>query len=124
MTSVFSDFQSQGGFLHLCSSSPACNRFLRFTSGATFAALLVANVASGGSTELNFGYPPRGPNSINFMQFLGNFGKIVCWWPPGGWHSHLWEILDLPLMAVESFCFIYKHRSSSSGSSVLLPHSM
>ena len=27
--------------------------------------------------------PPEGPNSFNFMQFLGNFGKIVCWCPPG-----------------------------------------
>ena len=27
--------------------------------------------------------PPRGgPNSFNFMQFWGNFGKIVCWRPP------------------------------------------
>ena len=25
----------------------------------------------------------RGPNSFNFMQFLGKFGKIVCWRPPG-----------------------------------------
>ena len=25
--------------------------------------------------------PPGGPNSFNFMQFLGKFGKIVCW-PP------------------------------------------
>ena len=23
-----------------------------------------------------------GPNSFNFMQFLGKFGKIVCWRPP------------------------------------------
>ena len=23
--------------------------------------------------------PPRGPNSFNFMQFSGKFGKIVCW---------------------------------------------
>ena len=23
--------------------------------------------------------PPGGPNSFNFMQFLGKFGKIVCW---------------------------------------------
>ena len=23
------------------------------------------------------------PNSFNFMQFLGKFGKIVCWRPPG-----------------------------------------
>ena len=26
---------------------------------------------------------PRGPNSFHFMQFLGNFGKNVCWRPPG-----------------------------------------
>ena len=26
---------------------------------------------------------PRGPNSFNFMQFLGKFGEIVCWRPPG-----------------------------------------
>ena len=25
----------------------------------------------------------RGPNSFNFMQFLGKYGKIVCWHPPG-----------------------------------------
>ena len=24
----------------------------------------------------------EGPISFNFMQFLGNFGKIVYWWPP------------------------------------------
>ena len=27
--------------------------------------------------------PPGGPNSFNFMQFLGKYGKIVCWRPPG-----------------------------------------
>ena len=26
--------------------------------------------------------PPRGPNSFNFMQCLGKFGKIVCWRSP------------------------------------------
>ena len=25
---------------------------------------------------------PSGPNSFNFMQFLRNFGEIVCWCPP------------------------------------------
>ena len=35
--------------------------------------------------------PPRGcPNSFNFMQFLGKFGKIVCWRPPRG------ELAPLP----------------------------
>ena len=27
--------------------------------------------------------PPGGPNSFNFMQFMGKFGKIICWRPPG-----------------------------------------
>ena len=31
------------------------------------------------------------------MQFLGKFGKIVCWRPPGSWRPLLREILDLPL---------------------------
>ena len=38
--------------------------------------------------------PSRG---FNFMQFQGNFGKIVCWRPLEGWRSHLGEILDPPL---------------------------
>ena len=25
---------------------------------------------------------PGGPNSFNFMQFLGKLGKILCWRPP------------------------------------------
>ena len=29
-------------------------------------------------------HPPWGPNSFNLMQFLGKFGKIVCWRPPPG----------------------------------------
>ena len=43
--------------------------------------------------------PPRGPNSFNFMQFLGKFGKIVCWRPPPpeSWRPLLGEILDPPL---------------------------
>ena len=44
--------------------------------------------------------PPR-PNSFNFMHFLGNFGKIVCWRPPppprGSWRPLLEKILDPPL---------------------------
>ena len=28
--------------------------------------------------------PPGGPNSFNFMYFLGNFDKIACWRPPWG----------------------------------------
>ena len=41
---------------------------------------------------------PWGPNSFNFVQFLGKFGKIVCWRaPPGSWCPLLREILDPPL---------------------------
>ena len=47
--------------------------------------------------------PRGGPNSFNFMQFLGKFGKIVCWLPPGSWRPLLREILDPPLMPY-SFC--------------------
>ena len=40
---------------------------------------------SGGSKGAQGTRPPLGgPNSFNFMQFLGNFGKIVCWHPPPG----------------------------------------
>ena len=41
---------------------------------------------------------PPGPNSFNFMQFLGKFGKIICWRPLEGWRPHLGEILDPPLL--------------------------
>ena len=31
------------------------------------------------------GAPPTAQNVLNFMQFFGKFGKIVCWRPsPGG----------------------------------------
>ena len=46
---------------------------------------------------------PGGPNSFNFMQFLGKFGKIICWRPlppPGSWRPLLGEILDPPLHCI------------------------
>ena len=61
--------------------------------------------SSGGSKEGRRGRtPPGGPNSFNFMQFLGNFGKIVCWRPPGSWRPLLGEILDPPLNRVFPYC--------------------
>ena len=47
--------------------------------------LTVNPVLSGGSNggARDACSPPGGPNSFNFMQFLGKFGKIVCWRPPG-----------------------------------------
>ena len=45
--------------------------------------------------------PPRGPNSFNFIQFLGKLVKIACWRPPPeGWRPHLGEILDPPLVSI------------------------
>ena len=39
--------------------------------------------------------PPPGAQIFSiFMQYLGNFGKIVCWHLPG-------EILDLPLILID-----------------------
>ena len=38
-----------------------------------------SGVSKGGVRDA---WPPWGPNSFNFMQFLANFGKIACWWPP------------------------------------------
>ena len=38
------------------------------------------------SFQLQFSGGSKGggrPNSFNFMQFLGKYGKIVCWRPPG-----------------------------------------
>ena len=56
-------------------------------------------MGSGGSKGGRKGCPPGGPNSFNFMQFLGNFGKLVCWHPPpGSWRPLLGEILDPPLI--------------------------
>ena len=43
--------------------------------------------------------PPGSPNSFNFMQFLGKFGKIVCWRPLESWRPLLGEILDPPLFS-------------------------
>ena len=34
--------------------------------------------------------PPGGSNSFNFIQFLGKFGKIVCWRPPRGVGAPPW----------------------------------
>ena len=67
-------------------------------------------ITSGGSKGGRRGRapPPGGPNSFNFMQFLGNFGKIVCWRPPlGSWRPLLGEILDPPLITfdiMQYFC--------------------
>ena len=38
----------------------------------------------GGTRDARPPPPPGGPNFFNFMQFLGKYGKIVCWRPPLG----------------------------------------
>ena len=54
----------------------------------------MADLRGGGARDA-----PRGvTNSYNFMQFSGNFGKIVMLAPPlGSWRPLLGEILDPPL---------------------------
>ena len=44
---------------------------------------------------------PPVPNSLNFMQFLGKFGKIICWHPLGGWRRYLEEFPVPKLNAVD-----------------------
>ena len=60
--------------------------------------------------------PPGGPNSFNFMQFLGKFGKIVCWHPPGelappprgnpasATEVRLWKGIELRSILRAAFC--------------------
>ena len=43
------------------------------------------------------GAPPTVQNVLNFMQFSGKFGKIVCWYTPGWLTPPLRGILDPPL---------------------------
>ena len=40
--------------------------------------------------------PPTAQKFLDFMQFLGNFDKIVCWRPPEGRRPLLLGILDPP----------------------------
>ena len=45
------------------------------------------------------GAPPTAKNFLNFMQFFGKFGKIICWRPhPRGLVPLLQGILDPPLI--------------------------
>ena len=72
------------------------------TGGFVSSWILVAGRASGRSKG---GRPQRVPpptaqKILNFMQFFGKFGKIVCWRPPPPaerWRPLLRGILDPPL---------------------------
>ena len=44
---------------------------------------------------------PPGLNSFNFVQFVGEFGKIICWRPLNGWRPQLGKTLDLPVFLAE-----------------------
>ena len=44
--------------------------------------------------------PPGGQNSFYVIQFLGKFGKMLCWRPLEGWRHLLGEILDPTLLAM------------------------
>ena len=60
--------------------------------------------SSGGSKRGREGRALPGPDSFNFIQFLGKFGQIVYWRPSGGLAAHLGEILDPPLSS--NICFL------------------
>ena len=45
---------------------------------------LVSRISGGFRGGAGARAPPGHPNSFNFMQFSGKFGKIVCWRPPWG----------------------------------------
>ena len=52
------------------------------------------SIHSGGSKGSAPGaHPPphTAQDFLNFMQFFGKFGKIVCWHPPEGWHPSYGE---------------------------------
>ena len=57
------------------------NVFIRdcLSSGRRFHVTLTSGGSKGGARDPR---PPGGLHSFNFMQFLGKFGKIVCWRPP------------------------------------------
>ena len=40
-------------------------------------------------------HPPVAQNVFILMQFWGKIDQIIGWRSPLGWHSLLWEILDL-----------------------------
>ena len=60
------------------------------------------SVCGGGSKgDVRDARRPGGSNSFNFIHFLGNFGKIVCWQTPSPREltpPHLGEISDPPLI--------------------------
>ena len=52
--------------------------------------------------------PPGWPNSFDFMQFSGKFGKIICWLPPpppphGELAPQAGEILDPPVVSIHTW---------------------
>ena len=65
-----------------CLVHPPVNRMTGRCKNITFPQLLlpVADLRGGARDA----HPPGGPNSLNFNQLLGKFGKIICWRPPPG----------------------------------------
>ena len=59
---------------------------------------------------------PGCPNSFNVMQFLGHFGKIVCWCPPWGvgapssgksWIRHRYD--SMIVLSGGMYSYFFKH---------------
>ena len=61
-------------------TTSSCNTSI-VSYGMSLVTIPVADLGGTGGA-----HPPGHPNSFDFMQFSGKFGKIICWRPPlGSW---------------------------------------
>ena len=67
---------------HLTNATHIVQHTERTQRDDTYVRNRTEDTPSGGSKGGARDAPPGGANSFNSMQFLGNFGKIVCWRPP------------------------------------------
>ena len=56
--------------------------------------------------------PLKAQDFVNFLQFFGNFGKIICWRLVIDWRPLIQGILDPPLTSVVSFHSLLQLRCS------------
>ena len=83
----------------LCSLSRMCLCLYDFAhKKTTKTVLLLSGGSRGGGRRARAPPPPGDRIFFNFMQFSGNFNKIVFWRPPWKLAPLLGEILDPPLL--------------------------
>ena len=101
--------------------------FGRIGCRATYDLLILSQpipVADLHSKILDVPPPPECPNSFNFMQFLGNFGKIVCWSPPppGSWRPTWGKSWIRHCILFRAITFKEKHGLRNPYFILSLPH--